>query len=254
MNKKIKKNLIALIPARSGSKRIKHKNIVNFYGHPLIAYTINSAIKSKLFKKIIVLTDSIKYSKIAKHYGAEVPFIRSKKISSKNSPDYDWLNLVFKFYKKKKINFSHYFILRPTSPFRNSETIKRAWKKFLNYKSAESLRAIKLVSEHPGKMWKQKNNFLKPLIKGKVSKQPYYNSQLVNLPKVYVQDASLEISKVDVINKYKTITGKKILSFHSKNSEGFDINFPIDILLAKLLIKKKLVKIQKISRRSFFKS
>ena len=102
MGKKIKKNLIALIPARSGSKRIKHKNIVNFYGHPLIAYTINSAIKSELFKKIIVLTDSIKYAKIAEHYGAEIPFIRSKKISSKNSPDYDWLNFVFKFYKKKK--------------------------------------------------------------------------------------------------------------------------------------------------------
>ena len=111
-----------------------------------------------------------------------------------------------------------------------------------------------MVSEHPGKMWKQKNNFLKPLIKGKVNKQPYYNSQLITLPKVYVQNASLEISKVDVVKKYKTITGKKILSFHSKNSEGFDINFPIDILLAKLLVKKKLAKLQTISKKSFFKS
>jgi CMP-N,N'-diacetyllegionaminic acid synthase len=254
MRNKIKKDLIALIPARSGSHRIKHKNIENLGGHPLIAHTINSAIKSKLFKKVVVLTDSIKYAKIAKYYGAEIPFIRTKKISSKNSPDYEWVNTVFKFYKKEKINFSHYFILRPTSPFRTAKSIKSAWEKFSKNKSAESLRAIKLVSEHPGKMWVEKNNFIKALINGKVNKQPYYNSQYTTLPKVYAQDASLEISRLDVIKKYKTITGKKILSYHPKNLEGFDINFPIDLIFAKFLIKEKLIKLQKISKKTFFKA
>ena len=97
------------------------------------------------------------------------------------------------------------------------------------------------------------NDFIKSLIDGKVNKQPYYNSQYAALPKVYAQDASLEISKLDVIKKYKTITGKKILPYHSKNLEGFDINFPIDLIFAKFIIKKKLIKFQKISKKSFFK-
>ena len=74
-----KKKIIALIPARSGSERIKNKNIIDFFGKPLIFYSINSAIKSSIFDKIVVSTDSSKYAKIAKKYGAEVPFLRPKK-------------------------------------------------------------------------------------------------------------------------------------------------------------------------------
>ena len=89
MKKRFK--LIALIPARKGSERIKNKNIYNLNNKPLIAYTIRSAIKSKIFDRIIVSTDSLKYAKISKKYGAEVPFLRPKKFSKSNSPDYEWL-------------------------------------------------------------------------------------------------------------------------------------------------------------------
>ena len=77
----MKKNIWAIIAARSGSKSIRDKNIKLLNKKPLIAYTIISAIKSRVFKKILVLTDSIKYAKIAKKYGAEIPFIRPKEIS-----------------------------------------------------------------------------------------------------------------------------------------------------------------------------
>ena len=87
------KKIIALIPARSGSKRFKNKNIFNYKGHPLIAYTITSAIKSKIFSKIIVSTDSNYYKKIAEYYGASVPFLRPKKISGAKSSDNDCVNV-----------------------------------------------------------------------------------------------------------------------------------------------------------------
>ena len=74
--------LIALIPARFGSERIKDKNIINLFGHPLIAYAINAAIKTKIFDKILVSTDSLKYKKIAEKYGAEIPFLRPKKFQN----------------------------------------------------------------------------------------------------------------------------------------------------------------------------
>lgn len=244
-------NLIALIPARSGSKRLKHKNIIKISEHPLIAYSINSAKKSKLFHKIYVLTDSIKYAKIAKYYGAEVPFLRKKKDSGFKSPDFIWLQSLKKFLIKNKISHSHFFILRPTNPFRTSNTIKRAWKEFKKSKNAESLRAVETVNQHPGKMWVLKNNYIKPFMIGKINRQPFFNSQLSSLPKIFVQNASLEISNFDVVHKYKTITGKKIVPFFTKNYEGFDVNNLEDMKYLKFLIYYKNEKLQKILKKPY---
>jgi len=252
MNLNTEKRIIGLIPARQGSERIKHKNIKNFFSHPLLAYAIQSAIKSKLFEKVVVSTDSLKYAKIAKYYGAEVLSLRPKKISSSKSPDYDWINYTIDLYKKKKINFTHFFILRPTNPFRNSNTIKAAWKKYKTYKNCDSLRAVSLVKEHPGKMWKEKRNFIFPLIKKKISNQPTYNSQYKSLPTILVQNASLEISKTSVLDKYKTITGKKIIPYFNDKFESYDINYPLDLEFAEYLVSRKKVKLMKINKKSFY--
>lgn len=233
-----KKKIIALIPARSGSERIKNKNIIDFLGKPLIFYAINSAIKSSIFNKIVVSTDSSKYAKIAKKYGAEVPFLRPKKISKSSSSDYEWVKFTLDQLAKKKQFFSHFFILRPTSPLRTEKTILRAWQVFNNVKT-DSLRAVEEVKQNPGKMWLVKNNFLKPLLNYKVNNQPSYNNQFKVLKKTFVQNASLEISSVDVLKKYKTITGKRIVPFYTKGIEGFDINYPSDIKLIKLEMNKK---------------
>ena len=248
----MEKRIIALIPARQGSERIKHKNIKNFFSHPLIAYAIQSAIKSKLFEKVVVSTDSLKYAKIAKYYGAEVLSLRPKKISSSKSPDYDWVNYTIDLYKKKKINFTHFFILRPTNPFRNINTIISAWKKYKKYKNCDSLRAVSLVKEHPGKMWKEKNNFIFPLMKKKILNQPTYNSQYKSLPTMLVQNASLEISKTSILDKYKTITGKKIIPYFNNKFESYDINYPLDLEFAEYLVRKKKVKLMKINKKSFY--
>ena len=88
---KNRKKIVALIPARSGSVRIKNKNILKIQNHPLLAYSIRSAINSKLFSRVIVSTDSKKYKKIAQHYGAEVQFLRPKNNSLSNSSDFEWV-------------------------------------------------------------------------------------------------------------------------------------------------------------------
>ncbi len=237
MKKKFK--LIALIPARAGSERIKNKNIYNLNNKPLIAYSIVSAIKTKIFDKIIVSTDSLKYAKIAKRYGADVPFLRPKKFSKSTSPDYEWLKFTIDKLDKEKYEFTHFFILRPTNPFRNHKTILRAWKEFRKNKKAESLRAIQISKSHPGKMWKLQGKFLKPILNLKILDQPSYNNQFKSLPNVYIQNASLEISKKMVIKKYKTICGKKIIPFFTNEIEGFDINYISDLNQAKKIIKKK---------------
>lgn len=238
MKKKVK--LIALIPARAGSERIKNKNIYDLNNKPLIAYSIKSAIKTKIFDRIIVSTDSLKYAKIAKRYGADIPFLRPKKFSKSTSPDYEWLKFTIDKLDKEKYDFTHFFILRPTNPFRNHKTILRAWKEFRKNKKAESLRAIQMSKSHPGKMWKLQGKFIKPILNLTILNQPSYNNQFKSLPNVYIQNASLEISKKEVIKKYKTICGKKIIPFFTNEIEGFDINYISDLNQAKKIIKKNI--------------
>lgn len=227
--------IIALIPSRSGSQRILDKNIKKLNNKPLLYYSIKSALDSKIFSKVVVSTDSKKYAKIANLYGAETPFLRPKKFSKSTSPDYGWVNHALQFYKKKGDIFDLFFILRPTNPFRTKQTISRAFKIFKKNK-CDSLRAVELCKQHPYKMWEIKNNKLKPYENLKIQGQPSYNVQFKSLPKVYIQNASLEISKVEVLKKYKSITGKTILPFLTYGNEGFDINYMEDLFYAEKLI------------------
>ncbi len=241
------KKIIALIPARSGSKRFKNKNIYPYLGHPLMAYTITSAIKTNIFTRIVVSTDSVYYKKIAKYYGGDVPFLRPKKISGSKSSDYDWVNFTLNKLNEK---YDIFVILRPTNPFRNHLSIKKSLKKFFSYNMNYSLRGVSIAKNHPGKMWIKKGTFISPVLKGKFKNQPYYNSQYAALPKIYQQNASIEISKTNVIKKFKTITTKKIIPYFSKDYEAFDLNYYEDLKLINNNFSKKIVKIPK---KSFFK-
>ena len=94
--------ILAIIPARSGSKSIKDKNIISYKGKPLIYHSIQIALKSKLINRVIVSTDSKKYANISKKFGAEVPFLRPKKISKDNSSDSEWIFHAIDYLIKKE--------------------------------------------------------------------------------------------------------------------------------------------------------
>lgn len=234
---------VALIPARSGSIRIKNKNIKLLNGHPLIAYTIRAALDSKVFDKVICVTDSQKYKSIAEQYGAYVPCLRPKNISSKKSPDIEWVNWIMQ--KTIKNYFDIFSILRPTNPLRDEFIIRKAFRKFIKSK-CDSLRAVNLCKQHPYKMWRVKGNLIKPIFNNK-NKTPWHSRQYVELPKIYEQNASLEIAWTRVLRKkIPTISGKRIIPFFSKNFEGFDINLPEDFEFLEYLIKNKKVKLKKL--------
>ena len=249
----MKKNyLCAFIPARKNSKRIKDKNILNLYNHPLIAYTIQNAIRSNCFYKIFCITDNKIYSEIAKYYGAECPLIRPKKISLDNSPDIEWVKWFLNYLFEKNIRCDAFSILRPTSPLRTHKTIKRAVKNFYENSKGHSLRAVEKCKQHPGKMWIYKNKFIKPLINKKIKKTPWHSSQYANLPLVYEQNASLEIAWTKTVKKYNSISGNKIIPFFTKKNEGYDINTMEDINYLKYQLKNKNVSLVRIGKRSWF--
>ena len=122
------KNL-CVIPARKGSKRIKNKNIVNFHGKPIIYYAIQNAIKSRLFDKVIVSTDSEKIAKISKNLGASIPYIRNKKLSYGSVGIYDVVKDVIEYECKNGIIYDYICCVLPTSPMLNYKLIKKTFEK-----------------------------------------------------------------------------------------------------------------------------
>ena len=235
--------IIALIPARSGSKRIKDKNIKKLGDHPLIAYSIQAAIDCEIFDSVVCATDSKLYADIATYYGAEVPFLRSNIISEDNSPDIDWVKSILLGLKESGREFEYFSILRPTSPFRQSRTIERAWNIVKNNMNADSLRAIEKCSQHPGKMWMIRGGLMLPLMPFVINGTPWHSNQYSTLPEVYVQNASLEIAKTNLVFDQNSIAGEVILPFITEGLEGFDINYEMDFQAAEnyILTEKNIL-------------
>jgi N-acylneuraminate cytidylyltransferase len=242
---------IALIPARSGSKRIPHKNISYLGGHPMLAYTIRAAIESDVFDAVVCATDSSLYADIARHYGAEVPFLRAADISGDKSPDIDWVVWMLGKLVKQRREYDVFSILRPTNPFRLAATIQRAWAVFSQDLSADSLRAIERCKQHPGKMWVIRGARMLPLMPFTNDKTPWHSNQYTALPEIYTQNASLEIAWSRIALEQNTIAGEVIIPFISLGLEGFDVNEPEDLVLAKYYLERGEVDLPEITLNPF---
>ena len=229
-------SVIALIPARAGSKRISDKNIRRLAAHPLMAYTIASALQSGLFASVVVSTDSQHYADIARYYGAEVPGLRPGAFAGDVSPDVEWVEFTLGELRQAGREYDCFSLLRPTSPFRQPDTIRRAWKAFLAEEGIDSLRAVEKCKQHPGKMWVVRGNRMLPLLPLSPPEQPWHSSQYQSLPEVYVQNASLEIAWTRVVFEGRTIAGHVLLPFFTQGNEGFDVNQPHDWRLADELV------------------
>jgi N-acylneuraminate cytidylyltransferase len=244
-------SIVALIPARAGSKRVPDKNIRRLAGHPLIAYTITAARESGIFQDIIVSTDSEKYADIARYYGAEVPFLRPVELSGDLSPDIDWVYYTLERLKDKGRTWDCFSILRPTSPLRLPKTIQRAWGEFLAAGDIDSLRAVEKCGQHPGKMWHILGRRMQPLLKQEINGQPLHSMPYQALPEVFVQNASLEIAWCRVVFEDHTIAGKTLAPFLTLGFEGFDVNRPFDWAFAEEAIRNKEAVLPKISKKPY---
>lgn len=244
-------SIVALIPARSGSKRVPDKNVRFLNGHPIIAYTITAAIQSRIFSDVIVSTDSLVYKNISEHYGANIPTLRPERYSGDKSPDIEWVTHALIELKKIGKSYQCFSILRPTSPFRQAGTIVRAWSEFLEDDRVDSLRAVERCSQHPAKMWLIENSRMTPVMQGEKNGIPWHSNQYQALPEIYVQNASLEIAWTDTVFKKKSIAGDVIIPFITEDYEGFDLNRPYDWEYAEYLISAGKAQLPNISKQPF---
>ncbi len=230
-------SVVALIPARSGSKRVPDKNVRVLAGHPLLAYSIQAALQSGIFAAIIVSTDSEQYAAMARSYGAEAPFLRPAAMAQDLSPDIEGVTHALTELRLQGREFDCFSILRPTSPFRLPGTIRRAWGCFLSDPAVDSVRAVEKCHEHPGKMWVLRGNRMTPLLPLGPQELPWHSSPYQALPEVYVQNASLEIAWTRVVFDGHTIAGETVMPFLTEGYEGFDVNQPYDWAYAEELVR-----------------
>lgn len=191
--------IYVLIPARGGSKSIKDKNIVKIKKKELIYFTIQTAKKLKKISKIVVSTDSKKIAKVAKLYGAEVPFIRPKKYSKDNSTDLQVFKHYINWLKKNNMTIPKIIIhLRVTTPFRNANIVNKAINIILKNKNISSLRSMRKSIFSPYKMWFVENKKAIPVLKNK--KKELHSASRQSLKSSYDH-----IGYVDILRVKKTI-------------------------------------------------
>lgn len=202
----------------------------------MLAYTIAPAIESGIFDAVMVSTDSEEIAAIARHYGAEVPFQRPVPFAGDTSPDIEWLEHMLRELKVRGREWDCFSLLRPTSPFRSAETIRRAWARFTSQEGVDSLRAVEKCAQHPGKMWVVEGDRMRPLMPAPDGTPPYHSTPYQALPSVFVQNASLEIAWTRVVFEKHTIAGEVLVPFITEGHEGFDINDPYDWMVAERLL------------------
>jgi N-acylneuraminate cytidylyltransferase len=242
---------VALIPARGGSKRVPGKNVRLLNGHPAIAYTIAPALESGVFDAVIVSTDSAGIADVARHYGAEVPFLRPAAFAGDTSPDIEWLEHMLAELRRQGRSWDCFSLLRPTSPFRTVDTIRRAWTRFTAQQGVDSLRAVEKCTQHPGKMWVVRGDRMLPLLPFGNGDQPWHSTPYQALPPVYVQNASLEIAWTRVVFERRTIAGDVVVPFVTEGYEGFDINDRYDWMVAEQLLAEGAVTLPHVSQAPY---
>jgi len=224
---------VALIPARAGSERVPGKNVRPLAGHPLLAYSIAAARASGLFEQVVVSTDSDEIASVATRYGAEIPELRPAALGMATSPDIEWVRHMLGVLPKYEL----FSLLRPTSPFRGAETIRRAWDLFVAQDPpADSIRAVELTRQHPGKMWVLDGDLMRPLLDQAPGVVPTHSRQYKSLPEVYVQNSSLEIAWTR-ISADGEIAGQRVMPFFTEGHEGLTIDYEDDWVLAERLVE-----------------
>jgi len=231
------RSILALIPARGGSKGLKKKNISPLLGKPLIAWTIEQALKSKYLDRVVISTDNKEIAEISQKYGAEVPFIRPPELARDDSKVIDTVLHALDFFKEQNLNFDYLALLEPTSPLRRNDDIDKGIKKLIdNGNIAESLISVgEIALEHPIYSKKiDKNGYITSFLK-----MEWAGSLRQKLPKAYFPYGVIYIAKVSAIRKHKTVYPDRVLPFFIERWQNYEINDIWDFLCVEAILKNK---------------
>jgi CMP-N-acetylneuraminic acid synthetase len=205
--------VLAIVPARSGSKSVPDKNVLSFRGRPLLAHSIEHGRRARNVDRVLVSTDSPRYREIALAEGAEAPFLRPAALAGDDSTDLEvfahaleWLEAYEGYRPDTCVH------LRPTYPTRKVEDVERAVALLAGDPAADCVRSVTLAPQTPYKMWRlSEDGSLCPLLEGPPPEAHSLPRQL--LPAVYLQNAAVDVVRASVIREQRSMTGKRVLAY-----------------------------------------
>ena len=222
-------DILALIPARGGSKGVPRKNILNIAGKPLIAYSIQQALDSALISRVIVSTDDEEIAQISLHLGAEVPFLRPGKYAQDSSGDIDVFRHAISWLRSNEQYQPDLVVhLRPTGPVRQVLVIDKAISLLLDRPDVDALRSVSLASQTPYKMWSSTDDgLIRPLltIKGVADCQSIGRQEL---PMVYWQNGYIDVIRPRALLRHNRMWGDRVMPYII-NEPILEIDYPEDI-------------------------
>ena len=228
--------MIALIPARGGSKGLPGKNIKNLCGKPLIAHTIGAALNASGIDRVVVTTDSEEIAEIAKQYGAEVPFLRPEELAGDTSSAVDvYLHAVDFLHKEIGQEIQKFMVLLPTAPLRGSENIEQALKEFYE-KKAETLISMK-EAETPISWYYGMNEEGRVKNLGFDGQNAVKNRQVNNV--YYIPNGAIYILDTRLLREKRTYYSDNTVAYLMSQEESVDIDCALDFKIAELLLSQK---------------
>lgn len=230
------RKVIAIIPARGGSKGIPRKNIKLLAGKPLIAYSIEAALKSKYIDKIIVSTEDDEIAEISKNYGAEI-IKRPEELARDDSTTIEVVKHVLGVLEKENKQFGIIILLQPTSPLRKTEDIDKATELFLKG-TCESIVSVCEAVKNPHWSLKIKDNYLKPLFDWNF----FLNKRRQELPTTYFLNGAIYITTVENLIKYNSFFNEKVTPYFMPSYRSVDIDEPLDFKFAEFLLCEQELK------------
>ena len=225
---------IAIIPARSGSKGLKNKNIADVCGRPLMDYTIKAALDSKCFDTVMVSTDSELYASVAKACGAQVPFLRSEYTSSDTAGTWDAVREVLSNYKASGESYDYVAVLQPTSPMRTKEDIQGAFA-MLAKKDVHNVVSVTEVA-HPVQ-WCFSLDETCSL--AEFAQSPYSNLRRQELEKHYQENGAIYlVDAAKIMDSGYNLYADSCYAYIMPRSHSIDVDEEIDLIIAKAMIEK----------------
>jgi N-acylneuraminate cytidylyltransferase len=187
----------------------------------LLAYAIATARQAEVFDRVVCSTDSGKIAEVAQRYGADVPLLRPPELATSTSPDIEWIRHALDHLDE---HYDLFAIVRATNPFRGPDVLRRGLAQLLATPEADSIRAVELVKQHPGKMWVLEGKTMRPLLDQSALEVAWHAGQYKALPEIYVQNSALEIAWTRVVSQTGTREGRVVAPFRTQGYEGFNID------------------------------
>lgn len=229
-------SVIAIVPARGGSRSVPRKNIKLMAGKPMIAYTLEAAGACPSIGRVIVSTDDDEIAAVACQWGAEVPFLRPPELAGDNVTDLPVFQHALGWLEEHERRVPDIVVhLRPTAPLRRAEDIETGIRHLIET-GADSVRSVCRASQHPYKTWRFDNGWLQPYIYGDMAIAEAYNLPRQQLPPAYIQNGSVDVAWRRTIMGMNSMTGSRIAGFEMDEIHSVNVDNPIDFLLAELIL------------------